>query len=396
MKFEAVIHPSIGTAVLGLETLLIWWAIAQVEPAVSSKVKDIPHEARTIQPLTTPRWVVWYGNNDQIHRQQVDSGAYRELRQSLHQARAQDQERLVALAANYLSIDLQPVFAEIVGRREPFLISMFDFGSSSAILGAALSAAETAQRSPNQEEALDQVRAAAATKMVDRYRDQLIAPETTLRSLRDAAGRSLELLRQDLLQNCDRYDRAFRGLVSSFPTTIETLDPAAGWQMDVALRQETVTFRSLCTGLREVDLGVYVVETVLREALTATDAVIYQEGLEIVVPIAQTALEIAKYIEANTDTFSEEWGLSREWARTPAKITSYISYVRILARRVGERLDVRRKRPRLRLTIQKKLDQLQGELMEHLKTTCNEFIATELDRIELGLAARGEGFWSKP
>jgi cellobiose-specific phosphotransferase system component IIB len=368
------------------ETLLVWGVMSMVASA---------EEAVSNTMLQTPHWVVWYGDDGRIYRQRVDVNAYMELRQSLRQARAEDLQRLKDLAVDYLRVDLQPVFTDLSARREGFLISVFDFGTSSSLLGTALSAAEKAKNLQDEEEIIGQVREATAKEMVARFRAQLIAPQTMLRALRSAAGRSLILLKQDLLQNCDRYDRAFRGLVLESTNTMETLDAATGWRVDIAWRPETATFRSLCAGLRQVDPGIYVVESSLLEAFSNSEPSMYSEALELVLPIAKTAIDLSKYTESMTDSLNT-WWLPKSWTHVPATFVSYIAHTRILARRVGERLNVRRSRPRLRLTLQSALEGLQADLTERLRHTCDEFIIAELERVELGLAARGEGVWSTP
>ncbi|CAK0739669.1 conserved hypothetical protein [Gammaproteobacteria bacterium] len=390
-----LVHPLLAIGVLILEALLIWWAIGQMEPTEATAGDVVV----AVTPVMAKRWVVWYGEDGRVHRQQVDAEAYTELQRSLRQVREEDLQRLIGLAAGYLRVDLQPVFTELSARGESFLVTLFDFGTSSALLGAALTAAEKVRNpesgAEKEKEPLDSVREATAEEVVSRFRAQLLVPETTLRALRAAAGRSLALLRQDLLQDCDRYDRAFRGFVLESTTTMETLDATAGWQVDIAWRPETATFRSLCVGLRHTDPGVYLAESMLLETFTKADPPLRTEALELVRPIAETALELNKYSEDTTDSFSK-WGLSRSWAHPPALLVSYVAHTKILARRVGERMNVRYKRPHLRETLRGILEQLQTDLTDRLKRTCNEFITAELGRVELGLAARGEGVWSTP
>jgi hypothetical protein len=363
--------------------------------AVAEEVAAV--SAPTVASLVTARhWVVWYGNDGRVYRQQVDGNAYAELKHSLRQVREEDLQRLKGLASDYLRIDLQPFFADLAERRDTFLITLFDFGTSSALLGTALTAAEKVRGLESGEESLAQIRESAAKEVVNRFRAQLIAPEATLRTLRAATGRSLTLLKQDLLQDCDRYDRAFRGFVLESTTTMETLDATAGWQVDIAWRPEVATFRSLCTGLRHIEPGIYLAESSLAEAFAKAEPSVYNEALDLVLPIAKTALEVDRYAEKTSASLGA-WGLfPKDWMHPPATLVSYLAHPRVLARRVGERLNVRRKRPHLRITLQKTLEELQLDLIERLKRTCDEFIVAELDRIELGLAARGEGVWSAP
>ncbi|CAK0758246.1 conserved hypothetical protein [Gammaproteobacteria bacterium] len=385
-------HPLLAIGVLVLEALLIWWAIAQMRP-MEAAAGDVAMAAAV--PVPAKRWVVWYGEDGRVHRQRVDADAYAELQHSLHQVREEDLHRLTSLVAEYLRIDLQPVFDDLATRRDSFLVTLFDFGTSSALLGAALTAAEKAQEAAGEKTPLDLVREAAAEEVIDRFRAQLIVPEATLRAVRATAGRSLSLLRQDLLQDCDRYDRAFRSFVLESTTTMETLDASAGWQVDIAWRPETATFRSLCAGLRRTDPGIYLAEPLLQEIFANAEPPLRGEALDLVRPIAETALEITKYGEDTATSFSK-WGLPRSWAHPPAVFMSYVANTRVLARRVGERLDVRRSRPRFRVVLQQTLDELQASFTDRLKRICNEFIIAELERIELGLAARGEGVWSTP
>ena len=382
--------------VLILAALLGGWPdrVEMVGAAVGSVVSD-----RTAADAATSeaarRWVVWYGDDDRIHRQQVDAGGYADLQHSLRHVREEDRQRLNNLADTYLRIDLQPVFADLAERRDAFGINLFGFSMSSALLGAALDAAEKVPPLTDADHALGLVQTAAVDELVAHFREQVTQPELTLRALRAAAGRSLALLRQDILQDCDRYDRAFRGFVLESTTTMETLDAKAGWQVDIAWRPETATFRSLCTGLRYTDPGTYLAEALVLQDLAHAELPIRKEAIELVHTIATSAIETNRYTDDTTHSLSK-WGLPQSWAHPPALFISYMANTRVLARRIGEQLDRRRYLLPVREILRTSLDQLQADLTEHLKRTCDDFIATELDRVELGLAARGEGTWSTP
>ncbi len=389
----------LASRALILVALLIRWPMEQAEVAGGAMLLASP--VALAVPTTAQRWVVWYGDDDRVHRQQVDASGYSELQRSLRQAQEEDRHRLSDLATGYLRVDLQSVFAELAARQETFLATLFAysnnsaFGTSFSLLGTALTAADKAGKLEDRAQALSIVQGTVADEVVSLFRAQLIAPETTLRALRTAADRSLALLRKDLLQDCDRYDRAFRGFVLESTTTMETLDTKAGWQVDIAWRPETATFRSLCAGLRYTDPGVYLAEASLLQAFANAEPPVRSEALGLVRAMATSALEVDKYTEDTTATLGR-WGLSRNWAHPTAAFVSYIANTRILARRVGEQLDGRHWRSRFRETLRKAIEQLQPDLTNRLQHTCDEFIATELDRVQLGLAARGEGTWSMP
>ncbi|CAK0763290.1 conserved exported hypothetical protein [Gammaproteobacteria bacterium] len=342
------------------------------------------------------RWVAWYAIDGRIHRQWVKVDAYEELRAALHQVQEEDRQRLTGLAAEYLRIELQSVLDDLNGRREPFLFTLFDFGTSSALLGTALSTAEQA-RAAGQDGtvAVDAIREAVSEEVIQKTRAQLLIPENTLRAIRAAASRVLSRLRQDLLQDCDRYDRAFQGFVLESATVMESLDTTAGWQVDLAGRPETATFRSLCEGVRHSDPGAYLVESAMAASFTNAENSLRPYSLELVRTLAETSLEVAHYTEDKAASFSS-WGWPQNWSHGPAAVVSYFAYTKVFARRVAERLDVRRWRPYFRGVVQKMLEDLEADLIQRLKGTCDEFISSEMGRIELGLAARGEGAWSTP
>ncbi len=399
----SLVRPTLVVRILVLVTLLSGWStdpMGLVEAVVGST-----------PPAPSMRWVVWYGDDARIHRQQVDAEQYRVLRHALQEAQTEDHQRLMDLATGYLRVDLQPTFTDLATRQETFLNNVFfleprlfssshpPYGQARAVATAMVTAGylatEKTQKSDSPESVLQSVQTAIVEDLVTRFRTQVLDPESTVRALRTAANRSLSLVRQNLLQDCDRYDRAFRGFVLESTTTMETLDAKAGWQVDIAWRPETATFRSLCVGLRYTDPDVYLVQPALLELFQRAEKPLRDEAFPLFPSLAKHILGVKQYTDETTSSLGK-FGLSDTWAHPPVAFVNYLNNVTPLIRHTRVIMDPRRLQPRLRELLRTTAEQLQANIMDTLKPVFDRFITSGLEDIDLGLAARSEGAWSTP
>lgn len=400
-----------GLLLLFLGGLGVWWgmdrrldtgrAATVVSPNSAATDKGVRLEEVKGRPAEQNAgiWVVWYGDDAAVYRLRVNAAAYGDLYAILRKSLAQDQMRLESIAGGHLYAELAPVFAELSPRLGPFLDDLFDVSSSASLLGRALDIAIETVRAANPtlpagqaaDQAREQTRARLADEVVGRFRNAVLLPGFTLRALRGASGRAFVMLRQDLLEDCDRYDRAFRGFVLTTPGTVETREGDIGWRPDPSWQQGNATFLSLCQDLRRTDAG-QLSDAPVIEAFAAAEEVVQAQALELVRPMADAAVEVALSTQGIADTL----GLSSAWTRPLATGMGYISSAWTLVRRIFDQLGGAQGRERFMVGLQATLDGLQTDGLQRLHTVYRGFIAAEMERIGLNLAARSEGVWSHP
>jgi hypothetical protein len=391
-----------GGLLLLLSSLAAWW---MVDLSPNTDATTTPHSDD--KPATANKgdakiWVVWYGDDAALYRLRVSTAAYADLYAALRKALAQDQVRLESVAGGHLYAELTPIFAELPPRLGAFLESLFDLSNSSSLVGEALDAATEAIRATdastttevqNAENAREQTRIHLADEVVTRFRDSVLLPGFTLRALRAASGRAFALLRQDLLEDCNRYDQAFRGFVLSAPGTVETRDGDAGWRADPSWQQGNATFLSLCQDLRRTDAG-QLSDASVMGAFAAAEEAVHAQALELVRPMAGTAVDVALSTHGIATTLGNTFGLASGVARPIASGISRVSSAWTLVSRTFDRLGGAQSRERFSVGLQATLDALKTDGLQRLHSAYRSFIAAELEHIGLNLSARSEGVWS--
>ena len=345
-------------------------------------------------------WIVWYGDDAAVYRLRVSATVYGDLYATLRKSLAEDQVRLESLAGGHLSAELAPVFAELPPRLEPFLDDLFDLSTSVSLLGRALSIAiDAGQRADPiatteqvTEQVGEQTRARLAEEVVTRFRNAVLLPGLTFRALRGASGRAFRMLRQDLLEDCNRYDRAFRDFILTTPGTVETREGGAGWRPDPSWQQGNATFLSLCQDLRRTDAG-QLSDSSVTESFAAAEDTVRAQALELVRPMADTAIEVA-LSTANITTALSTFGLPKSWAKVLATGLGYLLSPWTLTNRILDQLGGTEGRDRFMVGLQATLDGLQTDTLQRLHSVYRGFIAAEVERIGLNLTARSEGAWS--
>lgn len=238
-----------GVLLLALGVVGGWWILGQHIDARSNIANESSRKGtKATNTKDLGIWVVWYGDDTAVYRLRVNSVAYEDLYATLRQSLAQDQMRLESIAGGHISAMLAPIFAGLPARIEPFLDDLFSVTNSASLLGKALGFAIEAVKESNHApeqitaQAQETTRTHLADEVVIGFRDAVLLPGFTLRALRGASGRAFSLLRQDLLENCDRYDRAFRNFVLSTAGTVESREGELGWRPDPSWQQGNATF----------------------------------------------------------------------------------------------------------------------------------------------------------
>ncbi|KOR28869.1 hypothetical protein TI03_03700 [Achromatium sp. WMS1] len=226
-----------GILLLALGGVSGWWILGQHIDAKSGIGRSPAQNAKTTSKNLTIQ-VVWYGDDTAVYRLRVNSVAYEDLYATLRHSLAQDQMRLESIAGGHISATLTPIFKNLPERIAPFLDKLFSISNSASLIGQALGFAIEAAKTSNKasKHLITQVRETTRTKLADQvvkeFRDNVLLPGFTMRGLRSASGRALALLRQDLLENCDRYDRAFKNFVLTAHGTVESREEGLGWRPD--------------------------------------------------------------------------------------------------------------------------------------------------------------------
>ncbi|KOR30788.1 hypothetical protein TI04_04095 [Achromatium sp. WMS2] len=393
-----------GLAILGLVLLALggvsgWWILSQntidipIGIATHDKSKSMPGGTKN-----SNAWLVWYGDDTVVYRLRVNTLAYDDLYASLRQSISQDQMRMESIAGSHLMAMLSPVFAELPPRLEPFLDNLFNISSSASFLSQALSVANAAVANSDQLaedkaiQARERARLSLANDVVVRFRDSVLLPGFTLRALRAASNRAFLMVHQDLLENCDRYDRAFRDFVLKTTGTVESRDGDMGWRPDPSWQQSNATFLSLCPELRNPNVS-QLADTPLIEAFTSVEDVVRAQALELVRPLTETSVNIALRTDSIANGINSLW-IPHSLADPVAVGISSVTSVWTLTSQALNQLGGAAGRERFNTGLKATLDGLQTDSLQRLHSLYRSFIATEVERIGLNLAARSEGVWS--
>jgi hypothetical protein len=347
-------------------------------------------------------WVVWYGDDTAVYRLRVNSVAYEDLYATLRQSLAQDQMRLESIAGGHISAMLAPIFAGLPSRLEPFLDDLFSVTNSASLMSkavglamdAVIDAAKIANKTPEQitVQAGETTRIRLADQVVTGFRDAVLLPGFTLRALRGAGSKAFLLLRQDLLENCDRYDRAFRSFVLNTPGTVESREGELGWRPDPSWQQGNATFLSLCPELRRPSTE-QMSDTPLIEAFAAAEEIVQAQALELVRPLTDTAVDVA--IRSNATATSLNWyGLPSGLANFIGTGMNSLGATWTIVEKMFDKLGGTQGRERFAAGLLATLKGLETDSIQRMHSGYRTFVTTEIERIGLNLAARSEGVWS--
>jgi hypothetical protein len=420
MRLRLQLLGLLTAAVMLVAMLAAWWIVERrsLHPAVvasgTAPARDGIHhpsmrfsaerEANGVTPMAMGSrtvgqrgdiWVVWYGDDGRVYRLEVKSAALKELYAALHHSMNQDTGRLGTISDDYLNAALDVPFRELAPRVDPFLDDLFGVRSAANLLSQALAVAgPAADRGAGAEQLLSDAKAKLSAAVAERFRDDVLRPAASVRTVRLAAARAFALLHDDLLQDCDRYDRAFEGFVLMTPGTVEVREGDAGWRPDPSWQQSNATFMSLCEGLREADAGPPP-DTTLAGAFAAAEANVATQAAALVQPVASTAVGVVLRKRAVVRVLGKV-GLPSLVARPLAAVVSYVLSAWSLLHQVLGGLDGGRERQLFAVGLRSALKGLDVDGRQGLGKAYRDFLSLELGRMRLALSARGEGAWSRP
>lgn len=337
---------------------------------------------------STPKastWLVWYASDGRLLRLEIDPAAYAKLKAALTKTLVRDGERLAGIADSYLTTEADPLLAALPRRLDAFLDQSFGVGGNRDLLRVALQEAGTPGAS------LDSIQARLAEHLEQALRRDLLTAGPTLKPLRSAATRIYLLLRQDLIDDCDLYDRAFREFVLASSGGVAILDQDGQWHPQPGWQWSSVNFMSLCTGLRRAEGG-HLADTFVQDAEALAPFLRPRIGPHLR-PLAEAAVRVSQ--RAGTVQASlGGWGLSPDWSQSLAAGAGYLSASAPLLGELYQRLGDSEARRAFATLAQDALERFRRQVRRDLGLAYRDFIDGELERIKVNLAARDEGAWS--
>jgi hypothetical protein len=210
---------------------------------------------------------IWEDEHGIRHRAAVDKRRLDEYVAARWNQLAQDERRILAVAAQELRDGLHPVFAEMEGRVPQYADWVFNWWTSWILLGRAFAwAVATLPEGP-----ILQVPDRVQTRLVAAIRSQfnalVIDPETTIPKLKPAIEHSLGAARDELQRICRGYETALGDFVRREAQTIERSDRAGGWAADPAWNRAKAQMHVACEPPESLDDAV--VRTDLQALLPA-------------------------------------------------------------------------------------------------------------------------------
>jgi hypothetical protein len=398
IRLKAVVAGMLGVAVLG-GYFRLRAALPEPAPPPVPVVTRVPPPAPPPAPAPLPpefAWVVWYGPDGQVYRRPT-TDAYRELYGSLQQSLADDQVRLQVLSRTYLRREAEPVLAALAPRLGPFFGDQSGLAAGIGRLNRAIGSADAAVEDGPGPARDGVIRTALLDHLLEAFDVQVLGGGATRQQLRAAAGQVLDLLRSDMLQLCDRYDRAFRWFILHTPGSVWVLaDAAQDWRPAQGWRAAGEAIPSLCQSLRLAPAGAgpgteQALDTAL-DTLTATARGTFPAYLR---RTAQAAAGLAR----RTDRFAgalQELGLPAGLTRPPARAGAYLASAWNLLGVVREGLGDEQARAELTITLDTALGAVRDTVRLQLHQTLDDYVVAELERMALGLDARSRGAWSYP
>lgn len=357
-----------------------------------------PAPAPVPEPAPAPKalkLLQWHDAEALPHRGEVDAGDYAEFASSLRRSMDEDRARLRLIAVEHLRSELEPALGILFQRMPAFIDEVFSYGTAVSLLTEAIYAIDGAVDEAARDATVEQAHAAASRFLVGRYREVVLSPEMTLAPLRTAIGAAYGALRRDLIGNCDRYDRAFRGFIRAHARSVEILDSAGGWRPAGDWASETATVRSLCHTLRLADGGRYMLDEKVLSEISEPGMTVHELLAGITRPPAIVAVNAA-ITTAGAMHFLEEFGLPSSWAYPPARMAGLAASNWAMAWQVLERLDEMANRPKLQNHLREALQETRAAITGKALAALVEFVSLRLDGMETVISAYGESGGTGP
>lgn len=369
----------------------LWQHEAAPAPGPAPTPEAAPAPVPAMAPIPASlTLLLWHDAEAVARRGHVDAGDYTEFSASLKRSMDEDRARLRLIAAEHLRAELEPALGLLPTRIPAFADEIFTYSTSASLLLDAVRAVDGAVEPNSRPGAVEKAHGAVVAKLVNRYRAVVLSPEVTLGPVRNAIGRAYSALRRDLLSNCDRYDRAFRGFLRSHATGVEILDNASGWRPDRDWNPEGASFRSLCHTLRLADGGHYVVDAKVLAELAEPAMVVHELLAELSRPIAEVAVDAA-VSTASSQHFLEGVGLPADWAYYPARTVGLALSNWAMAWQVLDCMDAADNRGKVETHLRDALQGARVAITEKALAALIDFVSLRLDGMESVLAARGDG-----
>jgi hypothetical protein len=365
-------------------------------PAPEDRRVPAPVALLDLPPPLRPEsaWVTWYGPDGRIYRRPI-TDAYRELYAALQRSLAEDRLRLQLLSRRYLQREVEPVLSALGPRLEPFLERMASLTAGLDRLRQAVGSVPPGSADFASSAAREQALQAALTEaLVDAFDSRVLGGGAARRQLRTATGRALELLRSDLLQLCDRYDRAFRWFILHTPGSVWVLTEPDSWRPAQGWRAVEEAIPSLCQGLRLAPAGAGpAVEQALDMTLDTLTVAVRTTFQPPVRRTAQAAAELARQAQGYAERL-RGLGWSADLAWSSALVGAYLTSAWTVLRTAWDGLGGDLAQTELAIDLGIALAAVPDTVRLRLHEILDDYVAAELERMALGLDARSRGAWS--
>jgi hypothetical protein len=210
---------------------------------------------------------MWEDEHGIRHRAAVDKRRLDDYATTRWNQLAQDERRILAVAAQELRDGVRPVFAEMEGRVPQYGGWVFNWWTSWILLGRAFAwAVETLPEGPLLQ-LPDRVQSRLVAAIRGQFSTLVIAPETTVPKLTPVIDRSLAASRDELQRICRGYETALGDFVRREARTIERRDPAGSWAADAGWDRAKAEMHVACEPPESLDDAV--VRTDLQALLPA-------------------------------------------------------------------------------------------------------------------------------
>jgi hypothetical protein len=253
-------HALVAASVLaGIALLVIalvrldQWGDAPNAARRAALVAGKPTPSDTTGTPAGSAFFTWDDEHGIRHRATVDKRRLDEYTAARWDQLAQDERRVLAVAAQELRDGVRPVFAEMEGRVPQYGGWVFNWWTSWILLGRAfLWAVETLPDGPVLQLA-DRVQIRLVAAIRSQFNALVIAPETTIPKLKPAIERSLGAARDELQRICRGYEAALGDFVRRDARTVERAEQSGGWAVDPAWDRGKAQMRVACEPVESLD-----------------------------------------------------------------------------------------------------------------------------------------------
>ncbi len=267
-------RPLVGGAVVAalglLATGIVWlWQPLQSPSDAPAVTPGAAQSPRTPVPVVAPDGTAftifaWDDDHGTRRRAAVNSSHLDEYAATRRGMIAQDQERVLADAAEALHAGIAPIFAEIEARVPRYANWVFDWWTSWILLGRAFGWTWHALTDGPILTLPDRVQAHLVDAIQQQFDALVLESVTTEAKLAPAIDRSRVAAQTEWLRGCRKYQDGMGDFVRQEARRVERYDAVQGWLPEPDWDGRKATFQTICRPAGPLE------DTVLRPEITAS------------------------------------------------------------------------------------------------------------------------------